>query len=1078
MRSKFKWIFTLLVALSMQFSFAQEKTVTGTVTDGKLPLPAANIKGAKGSVAADVDGKFSINAKPGDVLVVTYQGYESKSITVGAANSYKVSLKENAKVLEDVLINTSVGIKKKKDAVTSASQVLSSKEIGQAGNPDVVQALAGKVSGLQVNVSSTSVNSDTRIVLRGTRTITGNSQALVVIDDAISSATILSQIPAELIDNINVMKGASGAALYGELGSNGVIIVTTKKGSKSSKPIITFNSSIDFTSVLFTPKEQQNYGQGYTFSGDNGENFLGATGILHTAFTPIENTSWGPAFNDPAYLGQVLEQGIPLADGSFRKYAYAPVKDNIKKFFKTGSVSQIGGSINMGNEDGYALFSYNKLNNDFVVKDDNYKKNTFSFKGGKKLGKFNVSGGATFINASTSQTTNVYNDLLQTPTNVDPSNYSSGSYYDNWSVWMKSPYWLIKNVRYDDLDNTFVGNASLSYELNKHISTRITGNTNMYDNIHTYHNDGINLDYSVNMLTPYQLNGDPNFDINSSYWAIGNITSSYYRQNTKTNTYYGDWIVNFNYELTKDLNLKANAGLNWQDNMTTWQTTGGYGLVRPGIYTENNLTSPNGVYVGSPSNNNDYFSSTPGEFLNGSVLLNYVQRSRKAAGFGNVDLSYKNYLFLNATSRIEKSSVIKSSQFYPSVGVSFIPTKALSALADNSVLNYLKLYGSYVKTGNSSTVSAYQTYGERYSTALPYTNSGISYTYGTSQIDPNIKPEFVTTYEVGFNSGFFKDRITLGASFYKSNTDNLINNTSTSRASGITSWLSNIGSLENKGMELDLGLAVIRNANFKWNLNTNFTKFDTKVLSLADGAPYLNVSGYGYGNAINSYAIVGESFPSLQGIGFLKDADGHVIVDGNGIPKKTASIVNLGKVTPDFIIGLNNSFEYKGLKFTTVVDYRQGGKFYSAAKQQVSFAGNDGWQGDFDRNAGYVWPNSVTTTGAVNTTPINYANFVAANSNGIVGNQIAEQYVVDATAIRVRELVLGYTLPSKFSSSIGVKSLYFSVNARNPFVWFAKSNQNYSDPESSGTSNNGQGISTVDRYPNIKSYGFAINLTF
>ena len=256
MRSKFKWIFTLLVALSMQFSFAQEKTVTGTVTDGnRLPLPAANIKGAKGSVAADVDGKFSINAKPGDVLVVTYQGYETKSITVGAANSYKVSLKENAKVLEDLVMGP-MGIKRTRNEVTSAQKQIGGKELTQANNPNAIQALTAKVSGLQINTISNGVAPETRILLRGIRSVSGDNSALVVIDNSIATAEVLAQLPPEVIESVNVIKGAQGAALYGAQGVNGVIIVTTKKGSNKEKFTFGFNTSIDFENVQLELKHQ------------------------------------------------------------------------------------------------------------------------------------------------------------------------------------------------------------------------------------------------------------------------------------------------------------------------------------------------------------------------------------------------------------------------------------------------------------------------------------------------------------------------------------------------------------------------------------------------------------------------------------------------------------------------------------------------------------------------------------------------------------------------------------------------------------------------------------------------------
>ncbi|MEO0038670.1 MAG: hypothetical protein RIQ59_1881, partial [Bacteroidota bacterium] len=302
MRSKFKWIFTLVLALSMQFSFAQEKTVTGTVTDGKLPLSGANvvIKGSAKGVSADLDGKYSIKAKPGDVLVVSFSGYEKKSVTVGSANSYNVTLKESSKVLDDVVFTGAMGIKRTRDAVVSAQKQIGAKELTQASNPNAIQALTGKVSGLQINTTSNGVNATTRILLRGTRSISGDNQALVVIDNSVSSAAILAQLPPDVIENVNVIKGAQGAALYGAQGVNGVIIVTTKRGTKSEKFTFGFNSSVDFETVSFVPQTQTEYGQGWAngyafqFPGTDPRNG-------NIQFSPYENGSWGPAYNDPAW---------------------------------------------------------------------------------------------------------------------------------------------------------------------------------------------------------------------------------------------------------------------------------------------------------------------------------------------------------------------------------------------------------------------------------------------------------------------------------------------------------------------------------------------------------------------------------------------------------------------------------------------------------------------------------------------------------------------------------------------------------------------------------------------------------
>jgi len=339
MRSKFKWIFTLLLAFTMQFSFAQEKTVTGVVSDATGPLPGANVvvKGAASrSAQTDVDGKFSIKAKAGEVLLVTFTGYNDSSVTVGAANSYKVTLVEASMKIEEVLITGALGIKKRPDAQTSSTQLIKSKELNQAASSNAVQGLIGKVSGLNINTTNSGVNATTRIVIRGNKSITQNNQALVVIDGANSSATVLAGLDPDSIDTVNVLKGAQGAALYGSDGANGVIVVTTKRGSGNEKLIVKVSSSLDFEQIAFTPTVQTRYGQGW-----NGQN------------VSYENGAWGPEFD-----GTMVAVGLPQLDGS---YVMAPFSsrgsDNIKDFFKTGTLSQNRVSLSSGTSDGYFYFS-------------------------------------------------------------------------------------------------------------------------------------------------------------------------------------------------------------------------------------------------------------------------------------------------------------------------------------------------------------------------------------------------------------------------------------------------------------------------------------------------------------------------------------------------------------------------------------------------------------------------------------------------------------------------------------------------------------------------------------------------
>ena len=1069
MRSKFKWIFTLVLALSMQFSFAQDKTVTGTITDGKLPLPGANvvIKSTSKGVSADMDGKFSIKAKSGDVLVVSFSGYEKKSITVGSANTYNVALTASSKVLEDVVFTGAMGIKRTRDAVVSAQKQIGAKELTQAANPSAIQSLTGKVSGLQINTTSNGVSAETRIVLRGNRSVSGNNQALVVIDNSVSSSEVLSQLPPDVIESVNVVKGAQGAALYGSQGVNGVIIVTTKKGTNKEKFTFGYNTSVDFENVSFVPNRQMDYGQGwgngYNFDFPNATDPRNAS----TDFSPYENGAWGPSFTDPAWAGTTVPVGLPQANGQFMTTKWEPIKDNIKKFFKTGVVFQNSFNFNIGGPDSYVFFALNRQNTDFVVQDDKLVKNSFLFKAGKKVGKFSINGSMNYISQTTKQTSpDLFDDLLQTASNVPVEMFDNAANEHHWTVYAQNPYWSIAHVRNNKTSNIVNGSINLAYDFSKHISASYNANLQLVTREYQSYNDGFsNVNYAYD-FAPYNDGGNTT----PTYADLGGlgVDSNYYENLSTSRNFYGDLMFNFNYDLNKDFNLKFNVGNNTQDSYYRSISQGGTGLDVPGFYHISNVLSPQ-----NPTT------------LAGLGWGNSFIRERRVAGFTNVDLAYKDYLFLNATARIEQSSKIKNAYFYPSVGVSFIPTKAIEGLKDNSVLNYAKINASYTVVGNTSITAPYATNVlTSIPQGFPFGNTA-SLGYNPFPTNPNIKPEFVTTKEVGAQFGFFKDRITLEGSYYVADTKDLITNITTSSYSGGSGMTDNIGSLQNKGYEIDLGITPIKTNNFKWDMKASYSTYKTVVTSLGSGATSVNLQS---NSQIGIFAEVGEEFPLIKGTAYVRDANGNVIVGTNGLPQTTSTFQKLGRGTPDYIVGFTNSFEYKGFKLTAVADLRVGASAYSFAKNILLFAGADLETAGYDRTLGYIFP-GVTTTGAVNTTAAG-----AANNGGVTSyfttthRAIGEANVIDASALKIREISLSYALPKKLLAGTGLESLRFGVNARNPFVFLADgsflkarhglANNGYSDPEAANTSGNAQGIINIGQYPTTKTYGFTMNLTF
>nr|WP_294934408.1 SusC/RagA family TonB-linked outer membrane protein [uncultured Flavobacterium sp.] len=1028
MRSKFKWIFALLLAFSMQFSFAQEKTVTGKVTEAGLPLPGVSVvvKGTTRGTQTDMDGNYTIKAKTGEVLVFSFIGMKDATATVGAANKVDIAMISDAEVIETVVV-TAVGIKKRVDAITSSTQQVKSKELTQAANPNVVQSLAGKVAGLQINTTNNGVNATTRIVLRGNRSITSNNQALVVIDNVISSATVLQNLSPELIESTNILKGAQGSALYGEQGVNGVIIVNTKRGSKSGKLNVSVNSAIDFEEVSFIAQRQRRYGQGW-----NGQ---------HVSY---ENGGWGAEFD-----GVPRPTGLAQADGTYIMAPYSSIKDNIKKFFNTGTVLQNGISISGGDiENGYALLSANKQNTEFVVQGDKLDRSSFMFKGGKKLGKWTVEGNANYISSKTQTTSsNLFTELLQTATNIPVEQFENSGNEGAWTSYYRNPYWMRDNIRNQNRFDYLSGIATLNYELNKNINFNYTANIQF--------SQSSGLSYTNEYIDLLQVGGGDHTTV-----------SAFDQFNSYNRNIYSDFMVNFDYKLTDAIGLKANLGNNVQDRYFQITSVGGDNLTIPGLYTIDNVENPR---------------------INTGNLSNGWRRTRRFGFFGQVDLDYKEFLFLNLTGRNDWVSWLrtdKNNYFYPSAGISFVPTKAFSFLKDGKTLTYWKLAASAVRVGQSQSVDAYDINGLYNGAAgFPFGSTN-SFVLDQQPTASNIEPEFMTTYEFTTNFGFFNDRLTLEGSIYKTVTDNLITRQSTSAASGLIDVLTNIGEMETTGYEVELGFIPVKTQNFTWENRLAIAHSKSVVKDVGDQANEIQLVNFS-GNGVGIFAQEGEEFPLIKGIAYQRDDQGRVIIDPNtGNPMRTNEYQILGKATPDYILNYNTAVEFKGLRLAAVMDYRTGHQFWAGTKDWLSWSGHLVESAENGRS-GFIFPNSAVDLDndgvyEANTTVVTGGNTYTSYLNYFSNEYraVAENYVLDATAFKVRELSLSYSLPSKMIERAGLSSLRFGVNARNPFIVLPKENRGYHDPEQSRSSGNDQGIAVTGQYPATRTFGFSMNLTF
>ncbi|WP_185290480.1 SusC/RagA family TonB-linked outer membrane protein [Chryseobacterium lactis] len=950
----------------------------------------------------------------------------------------------------EVVITGALGLQKKADAQTSAMQVISSDKITAAGNPSAIFSLQGKVSGVSITNTNSSVTGTPKITMRGMRSLTGNNNALVVIDNVISSAAALQQLPPELIESMNILKGSQAAALYGSDGVNGVVLVTTKKGAKG-KMKVTYNGTIDFESVAWVPKRQRSYGQGWYGQKVN-----------------VENGAWGPAFNSPLG-GQTVGYGIPLYDydgdghidvnpdddgptpddPAMIQSTFAPYgKNNVKDFFKTGTIYQNGVTASIGDENSYLMMSLDHMQREFIVENDKLKRTSAFLKAGTKFGKWNFDAIVNYTRQTTNTTDpGLYEDLLFSSADVPITKWSN--LRDNgyaWNIYYQNPYWKIKHIRNNSTTNRLNLIGTVGYKINKHIDILYRSNLQYLGSSSNQWNDG----WSSILITDAK-----------------SIVSSYNQSNSDQTKYYGDLLVNFNYDLTDDLNLKLNLGHNFQNFSYTNTSAGGTGIIIPGLYQVWNLANPATPYT---------LDNTRGSYNSQAV-------------FANLDLGYKDYLFLTATARNEWNSVLPSgnrSYFFPSVGLSFVPTKAFDF--GGNVLNYMKIYASVMGTANASSVANYSI--RNYfglGTGFPFTpSSGLSFLSPTSQTDRNIRPEKVSKKELGITLGFLDNRILLNGSVYQDDTTDMITNRTTSTSSGIANVLTNIGKLRNRGIDADITVTPIRKQDFKWDVGVNFTTYQTEILEVAPDTDRVSIGGT---SLVGVYAVKGEKGLVLMGTDFVRDDQGRIIVNAStGRPSVTSTLQNLGRINPKYTFGFNTSLNYKGIKLSATADWRVGGVMTSETIQNMAYNGLLEESG-FDRSTGFIMPNSVYLSNGqyVPNTTVSY------QYNGQTGNPLydgVEYYyqqqfntvgsnqVVSASYFKIREIALSYSFSADMLKNSGLTGLTIGVHARNPFVKFSDSNRNYADPESAYTTGNAQGYASSSQYPAIKSYGVSVNVNF
>ncbi len=1034
MRSRLCGILSLM--FFVQFALAQEIIISGVVSDkyGLLPDVSVIIESTAQGTRTDFNGNYTIQANIGDTLRFSYVGRSSISKIVGSNNIINAFMVEQSDVLDEIVM-TSLGIQRQKKTLTYQADEVPSEELEIVTPTRSAMGLTGKVAGLQINVQDNGVNPSTQIILRGLRSISQSNTALIVIDGSISTQGAFDDLNPLDVASINVLKGSAAGILYGSSGSNGALMVTTKKGKEGEKFSIGLNSTITFDNVSYMPDFQTEYGMGW--DGD---------------YNPLENTNWGPPFD-----GEVRQIGPIFSDGSFQAVPYELVEDNLLDFYNTGTTFQNTLYFSGGGKNSAFYLSIGDERTDGVIPSDTYSRNTFRVNASQTLGKLTLSLNSSYLRDETSVVgsrlgtyeLSFYDLMLMVANNIplteyiDWDNPKSFGYADNYyNGYIESPYWAIGTNRNNDTTSRLVANIQASYDIKEWLN--FTGRLGI-NTANGYGKDYRHAQSYDTTLQPYK----------------GYTSSFVIESEFQFNSYSADIIFDANFDIGELFSINAIFGATSNTTKSRNSSIRANDLSIPGFFDISNGT--------------------------GTPIVSLDESEKRTFGFfADATIAYKDYLYLNLAGRYDYTSTLPeddNNYFYPAIGLSFILSEAVSSIGDKDT--YVKFTVSNSTTYND--LGAYQI-NETFSQAESFPFGSLNgFDKSKTAVDPDITKEKINTTEFGANLAFFKNRLTFDAAYFITKSTDLITLITPSLSSASSSILTNIGEIQSNGIELTLGGAILRSENWGWNASVNFSSNESIVNDITEGVSEIKISdigelGVGYlsPGELGFYAIVGEAFPQIKATSYVRDPQGRIVIDPADGNPLIGPLKNMGKTIPDYILGLTSTFRWKTISLSATLDYRTGHVYYELGSDTMEFYGRSVASVSYDRED-FVLPNSV-----IETSPGVYVENTDITITG--GNLsywtdhywlIKENYVKDASAFKIRELALNYELPNKFLHSSPIKNFKIGLIARNYFSFLPSENR-FSDPEfqNPNVSSNAIGVGGFYQSPPTKSLGVNINIEF
>jgi TonB-linked SusC/RagA family outer membrane protein len=1064
-------------------SKAQTPPIRGTVKNEKgIPVAAASvrIKNSNTGTQTDDAGNFTLGVAAGRSLIISAIGYAPTEIK--AQDNLQVVLKDQNANLTEVVV-TANAIKREQRSLGYAAPTVKAADLEVGENSSALTALSGRVAGINVTSSTGAPGGSTRIVLRGGSSITGNNEALIVVDgvpydnsDNIGGGTLTAvnfgnrgnDINPDDVASVTILAGPAATALYGSRASNGALIITTKSGNSSRKAEITFNSSNTFSSVLKLPDFQNQYGQGYYTGVDNSGH------LTYNTQDWGDNFSWGAPFT-----GQVLPWGQDI-DGVQLTKPYSATPNNIKHFFSTGFATNNNIGITSGNDKASYYLGLNALNSNGIYPTDvdDYNKYSVRFNAKANLANnFYTAISFNYVKISSGNVASgqaggsVLNSLYQTPRDIPIDkmgnlNYkyngygytnSAGVYQPNnygfYNEFYPSPWFLLANYRnYDDVDR-ITGAMSLGYKATPWLDVleRVT------EDFSADRRRLLSPKYTYSPADP-GVNGNP-----PAYPASALVTSNggYEEDVFNTGEFNHDLMVTAKHGFGDDFKGSLMVGNNVRinnGNVTTTSTNQSAGLITPGWY---NFGNSNGPVAAS----------------------NARSVQRRVSLYAGLDLSWKDMLYLDATARNDWSSTLPvdaNSFFYPSVSGAWIFTELLRGSGVEKILNYGKLRASWAQVGNDAgpyllgTTYSQASIADGYSggnTIFPF--SGVpGFMINSGLGDAKIKPEITTSREVGTELGFLNNRLSVIANYYDNRSKNQIVSSSVAPSSGYLSAIVNAGVVQNKGVELTLRGTPIKTQHFSLELFGTYTKNDNKVLSLPNNAQIV-IGGF------NGMAIVAQ--PGLPYGEFYAQTNqvenGHTVVNAaDGQPLPTPNAVYLGSYAPKYQASFGGTVLYKNWSLSFLFDTKQGGVYFSNTKGNTDFNGTSLETGGV--RDPQIWAGSVINTGTT-TKPVYQPNTSATyiKQDYFTNNEPPGMNIVDASFIKLRSVQFGYQVPPGALAHTPFGAASLSVFGNNLFLWTPKSNK-YVDPEMNSTgSGNEQGFDFTAQ-PSVRNYGINLKLTF